>query len=123
MSIELFKGVPLSLWEERNQSELASGRKVKYTSPSGFDLRAVYTPVDLEELGWDYLKDEGLPGEYPYTRGQNAAGYRKHFWNFEFYAGFGSAEEARRRYQFLIVKFIDISPAFKAKMADKGHGC
>jgi methylmalonyl-CoA mutase N-terminal domain/subunit len=58
--------------------------------------------LDLSELGWDYLQDLGLPGEYPYTRSRDAAGYRKSFWHWEFYAGFGSAEEANQRYRFLL---------------------
>lgn len=89
-------------WKERHGAELQAGRKPKFETPSGFAVQPVYTPADLEDLGWDYMQDLGLPGEYPYTRGRAAAGYRNRFWHWEFYAGFGSAEEANRRYRYLL---------------------
>jgi methylmalonyl-CoA mutase, N-terminal domain len=42
------------------------------------------------------------PGEFPFTRGFSQIGYRREPWAREMYAGFGSAEEANRRYRFLI---------------------
>ena len=89
-------------WKGQHQRELAVGRKPKFVSPSGYELHPVYTPADLQEIRWNYLKDLGLPGEYPYTRGREAAGYRNRFWQWEFYAGFGSSEEANRRFRFLL---------------------
>jgi len=41
---------------------------------SDIPLKAAYTPGDLE--GFDYLRDLGFPGEYPYTRGVATLGYR-----------------------------------------------
>ena len=92
----------VKLWEEKHRDELTNLRKPLVLNSSGFELKSVHTPADLEVLGRDYSKDVGLPGEYPYTRGRDAAGYGKRFWGFEFYAEFDSAEEARRRYQFLL---------------------
>jgi methylmalonyl-CoA mutase N-terminal domain/subunit len=89
-------------WETEHRDELAQGRKPRFTTPSGFELRPAYTPAEVDEAGVDYLRDLGLPGEYPYTRGRDAAGYRNKFWGWEFYAGFGSAEEANRRYRYLL---------------------
>src|SRR3990172_4296437 len=89
-------------WERYHRETLGAGGKPRFTTRSGFALRPVYTPAELAEAGWDYLADVGLPGEYPYTRGRDAAGYRNAFWHWEFYAGFGSAEEANRRYRFLL---------------------
>lgn len=89
-------------WEEKHRDELSNLRKPQVLNSSGFESKSVHTPADLEDLGWEYSKDAGLPGEYPYTRGRDAEGYRKRFWNFEFYAGFDSAEEAQRRYRFLL---------------------
>ncbi len=34
---------------------------------SGIPLKATYNPTDL--AGFDYLRELGFPGEYPYTRG------------------------------------------------------
>ena len=35
----------------------------------GIDVKPLYTPADLESIGFDYLRDLGFPGEYPFTRG------------------------------------------------------
>lgn len=90
-------------WRERNAGALKAGRKAgKFVSPSGFDIQPVYTPVDLAASGWSYARDLGMPGDYPYTRSPDPAGYRREFWGWEFYAGFGSAEEANKRYRYLM---------------------
>ena len=40
----------------------------------------------------------GAPGQYPYTRGVRADGYRTRPWTMRQYAGFASAEDATRGY-------------------------
>jgi methylmalonyl-CoA mutase, N-terminal domain len=42
------------------------------------------------------------PGEFPFTRGISADGYRSRFWTMRQYAGFGSARESNRRYRYLL---------------------
>jgi methylmalonyl-CoA mutase N-terminal domain/subunit len=42
------------------------------------------------------------PGEYPYTRGIQSSGYRSRLWTMRQYAGYGSAEETNRRFQYLL---------------------
>ena len=42
------------------------------------------------------------PGTYPYTRGFWEEGYRRRLWDWEMYAGFGSPDEANKRYRFLL---------------------
>src|SRR6185436_9934513 len=44
----------------------------------------------------------GEPGEFPYTRGLHASGYRGRLWTMRQYAGFGSAAESNRRYRYLL---------------------
>src|SRR5580658_8267655 len=44
----------------------------------------------------------GKPGEFPYTRGIYREMYRSRLWTMRQYAGFGSAEESNRRYQYLL---------------------
>src|SRR5208337_2736594 len=44
----------------------------------------------------------GNPGEFPYTRGVYREMYRSRLWTMRQYAGFGSAEESNRRYQYLL---------------------
>src|SRR5882757_4195794 len=44
----------------------------------------------------------GDPGEFPYTRGNFAGGYRDRLWTFRQYSGFGTAEESNERYRYLL---------------------
>jgi methylmalonyl-CoA mutase, N-terminal domain len=44
----------------------------------------------------------GKPGEFPYTRGVYRDMYRSRLWTMRQYAGFGTAEESNRRYQYLL---------------------
>lgn len=69
---------------------------------SGYEVAPVYTPADLEERGFSYDGDLGLPGEEPFTRGFTPEGYRQKLWDIEMYAGFGSAEDANKRFRYLI---------------------
>ena len=41
------------------------------------------------------LRATGRPGEYPFTRGLHATGYRGRLWTMRQYAGFGSAAESQ----------------------------
>ncbi len=42
------------------------------------------------------------PGEYPYTRGIHATGYRGKLWTMRQFAGFGTAPETNARYKYLL---------------------
>ncbi|MFO1282871.1 MAG: methylmalonyl-CoA mutase family protein [Burkholderiales bacterium] len=44
----------------------------------------------------------GEPGEFPFTRGIFADGYRGRLWTIRQYSGFGTAEESNERYRFLL---------------------
>ena len=44
----------------------------------------------------------GKPGEFPYTRGIYQDMYRRRLWTMRQYAGFGTAEESNRRYEYLL---------------------
>jgi methylmalonyl-CoA mutase, N-terminal domain len=64
--------------------------------------KLVYTPFDLDAIGFDPAHDLGFPGEYPFTRGIQPTMYRGRLWTMRQYAGMGDAEESNRRYKFLI---------------------
>jgi methylmalonyl-CoA mutase N-terminal domain/subunit len=56
---------------------------------------------------------EGLPGQYPYTRGIYEEMYRSRLWTMRQYAGFGTAEESNLRYRYLLSQGITgLSVAF-----------
>jgi len=63
-------------------------------------IRPLYTPADL--AAWDYDRDVGYPGEFPYTRGVQATMYRGRLWTMRQYAGMGDAEESNKRYKYLL---------------------
>lgn len=67
---------------------------------SGIKVKQLYTPDDL--AGWDYERDLGQPGEYPYTRGIHPGMYRKRPWTTRQYSGFGTPKETNERFKFLI---------------------
>jgi methylmalonyl-CoA mutase N-terminal domain/subunit len=66
------------------------------------DPQPLYTPADLE--GWDYDRDDGYPGEFPFTRGVQPTMYRGRLWTMRQYAGMGDAEESNRRYKYLLAQ-------------------
>ncbi len=85
--------------EERSQN---SERPGPFVTTSGRPVRRVYDPTDVAEH--DYERDLGLPGEYPFTRGVHAAGYRAKPWTMRMFAGFGSAEETNARFKYLLTQ-------------------
>ncbi len=77
-------------------------RKAKFLTEEGFEVRRVYTPLDTEGVGWEYLEKLGFPGDYPFTRGVYPTMYRGRPWTIRQYAGFGSAEDTNARYRYLL---------------------
>jgi methylmalonyl-CoA mutase, N-terminal domain len=64
------------------------------------EARPLYTPADLGD--WDYDRDDGYPGAYPFTRGVQPTMYRGRLWTMRQYAGMGDAEESNKRYKYLL---------------------
>ena len=77
------------------------GLPVEQTS-SHIPVRPLYTPADLAAWDWNYDRDTGYPGEFPYTRGVQATMYRGRLWTMRQYAGMGDAEESNKRYKYLL---------------------
>lgn len=75
-------------------------KAAKFPERENLEPNRLYTPLDVE--GFDYEKDLGLPGEYPYTRGVQPTMYRGRFWTMRMYAGFSTAEESNKRYRYLL---------------------
>ncbi|MBW1805787.1 MAG: methylmalonyl-CoA mutase, partial [Deltaproteobacteria bacterium] len=75
-------------------------REESFTTESGIPAKRLYTPLDLEQT--DYNREQGFPGEYPYTRGVYPTMYRGRLWTMRNYAGFGTAEDTNKRYQYLL---------------------
>jgi methylmalonyl-CoA mutase N-terminal domain/subunit len=69
---------------------------------SGIHVKPAYSPKDLESIGFSYEKDVADPGEYPYTRGIHALGYRSRAWTTRQYTGFGTPQETNERFKLMI---------------------
>ena len=69
---------------------------------SGIKIKPVYTPKDLEEVGFEYEGDLGDPGEYPFTRNLHPQGYRSRAWTTRQYTGFGTPQETNERFKLMI---------------------
>ncbi|MBO0802048.1 MAG: methylmalonyl-CoA mutase [Nocardiopsaceae bacterium] len=83
-------------WQQRY-----AGSKVRdadFTTLSGLDVDPVYGPPDgaepPERIGW--------PGEFPFTRGLYASGYRGKAWTIRQFSGFGNVRQTNERYKMLI---------------------
>jgi methylmalonyl-CoA mutase N-terminal domain/subunit len=68
-------------------------------SEAGIPLKARYGPEDLPA-------PESIPppGEFPFTRGNFADGYRGRIWTIRQYSGFGTPEESNARYRYLLAQ-------------------
>ena len=85
-------------WRDKNAG--AEHRRPDYKTPSQIPVNQVYTPEDLQDS--DYLRDLGMPGEYPYLRGVHPTGYRGRLWTMRMFSGFGLAEETNERFKILL---------------------
>jgi methylmalonyl-CoA mutase N-terminal domain/subunit len=65
-------------------------------------VERLYTPLDLEAIGFDYLRDVGFPGQFPYTRGTEPNGYRSALWTMTQVTGFGTGAEWAKRARFML---------------------
>src|SRR6187455_2401664 len=66
------------------------------TTDSDIPVKEIYTETDVEN------KDTSMPGEFPFTRGNQASMYRGKLWTMRQYSGFSTAEESNRRYHYLL---------------------
>lgn len=73
---------------------------MKFTSVSGEEVQALYTPDDIKDT--DFMRDINFPGEYPFTRGIHVNGYRGKIWTMRLFAGFGSPEDTNERFKYLL---------------------
>ncbi|HST47528.1 acyl-CoA mutase large subunit family protein [Jatrophihabitans sp.] len=85
-------------WQQRYEKSRIAERD--FTTLSGVEVEPVYGPPEgssderLERIGW--------PGEYPYTRGLYASGYRGKPWTIRQFAGFGNAKQTNERYKMIL---------------------
>jgi len=87
------------LWEEKLK-DFPQCSLPLFNTISNIPLKIVYTPLDIKDF--DYLRDLGFPGEYPFTRGIRYTMYRGRIWTMRQFSGFGTAEDTNKRFKFLL---------------------
>jgi isobutyryl-CoA mutase large subunit len=89
----------------RWQADYDSAKKSErdYTTLSGVEVEPVYGPAGAADVD-ERFERIGWPGEYPYTRGIHATGYRGKPWTIRQFAGFGSAEQTNERYKMILAE-------------------
>ncbi|MFN2363477.1 MAG: methylmalonyl-CoA mutase [Halarsenatibacteraceae bacterium] len=90
-------------WKENKLDKTVNNygeRKDEFTTASNRPVKALYSPLDLEEI--DYLDEINFPGQFPYTRGVYPTMYRSRLWTMRQYAGFGTAKETNERFRYLL---------------------
>ncbi|MCS7198563.1 MAG: methylmalonyl-CoA mutase family protein [Candidatus Bipolaricaulota bacterium] len=78
----------------------AQERKSQFLTVSNLPIKRLYTPQDLTDF--NYERDLGYPGEYPFTRGIYHTMYRGRLWTMRQFAGFGGPEETNQRFKYLL---------------------
>ncbi|MVA76025.1 methylmalonyl-CoA mutase [Auraticoccus sp. F435] len=89
-------------WQRAYAEAEARGgvRQRDFTTLSGMPVDPVYGPPEgatdprAERIGW--------PGEFPFTRGLHATGYRGRPWTIRQFAGFGDAIQTNERYRMIL---------------------
>jgi methylmalonyl-CoA mutase N-terminal domain/subunit len=76
-------------WQKRYDRSRV--RDADFTTLSGMPVEPAYGTDDSE---W--------PGEFPYTRGLYATGYRGRAWTIRQFAGFGNAQQTNERYKMIL---------------------
>jgi len=70
-----------------------------FSTISGIENQPLSTP---ENVAFEYDRDLGFPGVFPFTRGVYPSMYRGRLWTMRQFAGFGTAEETNERFRYLL---------------------
>ena len=91
-------------WREETFAPHAAARPARkpFVTDVGIEVAPLYTPADLERIGFDYLRDAGFPGEFPFTRGDRPGMNRTEPFVVSAYSGFGDAVVCNQRFKKLI---------------------
>jgi len=89
-------------WEEGTLAKSLARmpeRDDHFETPSGIPIERLYIPRKSDA---EYLNRLGFPGEHPFTRGVQTTMYRGRLWTMRQYAGYATAEETNKRFQYLL---------------------
>ncbi len=77
-----------------------ASRKPDFTTVSGAEVDPLAAPDSV--AGFDFERDLGWPGEFPFTRGVHPTGYRGKLWTMRQFAGYGTARQTNQRFHYLL---------------------
>ncbi len=113
MSVKEESALPLTAEQERVRKAKEAWRakaaqafakappwRKDFSTVSSAEVNPLATPDDLP--GFDYERDLGWPGEFPYTRGVQPTMYRGRPWTIRQFAGFGTARHTNERFRMLL---------------------
>lgn len=81
--------------KEIYETYLAGEKPLNYKTLSGIELKEFYTADDVKQ-------EDGVPGDYPFTRGIHRDMYRRRFWTRRQQSGFGTPKMSNERLKFLL---------------------
>ncbi|HEV2415396.1 MAG TPA: methylmalonyl-CoA mutase family protein, partial [Candidatus Dormibacteraeota bacterium] len=84
------------MWREEFEASPRRDDDLETSTISGVPLQPLYTAENLPR------RPDEFPGQYPYTRGIHASGYRGRLWTMRQFSGYATAEETNRRYKYLL---------------------
>jgi len=89
-------------YEERVKKALEKNpeQKERFSTVSDMEIKRLYTPEDIQDI--NFSEDIGVPGEFPYLRGNQLTGYRGRYWTFRMFSGMGSARDTNARWKLLL---------------------
>ena len=99
--VPAFAADQLGAMSDPNKNKTAE-RKPVFKTLSGLPVECLYTEESLR--GGGAAEHPGFPGEFPFTRGIYPTMYRSRLWTMRQYAGYGTAAESNKRYQYLLNK-------------------
>jgi methylmalonyl-CoA mutase, N-terminal domain len=103
---EIKEASPEQLATERWEEEILrpalqrAERRTSFQTVSLEEVNRLYSPADVCDISFE--DDIAFPGQFPYTRGIHATGYRGKLWTMRQFAGFGTPEETNQRFRYLL---------------------
>ena len=92
--------MPLTEQTDKSPQTRQSERKQSFQTVSLEEVDRLYDRSDVGDIDFD--RDISTPGDFPYTRGIHATGYRGKLWTMRQFAGFGTPEETNARFKYLM---------------------
>jgi len=82
--------MPTTEQDEHASPSRPTERRTNFQTVSLEEINRLYDPSDVDGINFD--RDISTPGEFPYTRGIHATGYRGKLWTMRQFAGFSTPE-------------------------------